>query len=150
LEVGDDTDPLSPINFVQSVQTAELIGAVTGTPLPLVVVGDFNSSPNLLDPRPAYGLMTASGYLDLWNVRKGPFDHGFTCCQDEELRNELSALDERIDLVFTLLPSGVQLMPIKTSVVGGGDNEKSASGLWPSDHAGVVSTLKFKIKKSAR
>jgi len=23
-------------------------------------------------------------------------------------------------------------------------NEKTASGMWPSDHAGVVTTLKFK------
>jgi len=146
LEVGDDTDPTSPINLVQFLQTAELIGAVTGTPVPLVVMGDFNSSPNLLDPRPAYGLMTGIGYLDLWTVRKGPFDPGFTCCQNEALRNAVSALDERIDLVFTFLPPGAKLMPIQSSVVGDSDNEKSASGMWPSDHAGVVSTMKFKKK----
>jgi hypothetical protein len=146
LEVGDDTDPASPINIVQFVQAAELIGAVTATSMPLVVTGDFNSSPNPLDPRPAYGLMTGTGYLDLWNVRQGPFDHGFTCCQDEALRNAVSALDERVDLAFTFLPAGAELMPIQSSVVGDSDFEKSASGLWPSDHAGVVSTLKFKKK----
>ena len=90
--------------------------------------------------------MTVTGYLDLWNFRKGQFDPGFTCCQDEGLRNAVSALDERIDLVFSFLPPGARLMPIQASVVGDRGNEKSASGMWPSDHAGVVSTLKFKMK----
>lgn len=146
LEVGDKADPTSAINLVQFAQTAELIGTVTGTPLPLIVVGDFNSSPSLFDPRPAYGLMTGAGYLDLWTVRKGPFDPGFTCCQDEALRNAVSALDERIDLVFSRLPGGSKVMPVQSHVVGDRDNEKSVSDMWPSDHAGVVSTLKFKQK----
>jgi len=146
LEVGDADVPASPLNFIQYVQTLELLGAVTGTPLPLTVLGDFNSSPSLFDPRPAYGLMMGSGYLDLWTVRKGPFSPGFTCCQDEALRNTVSALDRRIDHVFAFLPAGAKLMPIQSRVVGDRDNEKSVSGMWPSDHAGVVTTLKFKQK----
>jgi endonuclease/exonuclease/phosphatase family metal-dependent hydrolase len=146
LEVGDDTDPSSPINFVQFIQASELIGAVTGTPLPLVVMGDFNSSPSLLDPRPAYGMMTGIGYTDLWNMRQGPARPGLTCCQDELLRNADSMLYERVDHVFTFLPPGAELLPIQSIVVGDADNEKTVSGMWPSDHAGVVSTLKFRLR----
>ena len=58
LEVGDDTDEASPINFIQFKQAEELIGTVTPTALPLVVMGDFNSSPSAADPRPAYGMMS--------------------------------------------------------------------------------------------
>jgi endonuclease/exonuclease/phosphatase family metal-dependent hydrolase len=146
LEVGDDTDEASPINFIQFKQAEELIGTVTPTALPLVVMGDFNSSPSAADPRPAYGMMSGSGYMDLWALRQGPFDDGFTCCQDEYLRNGESMLHERVDLVLTRLPSGGELMPIQSEVTGDRDNEKSVSGLWPSDHAGIVATLKFKRK----
>ena len=144
LEVGDAGDPPSPLNLIQMLQTIELIGAVSGTQLPLTVIGDFNSSPSLLDPRPAYGMMTDADYLDLWTLRQGPFDPGFTCCQDEGLRNAVSALDERIDLVLSRLPEGSDLMPIQSMVISERHNERSASGLWPTDHAGVVTTLKFK------
>ena len=84
--------------------------------------------------------------MDLWALRQGPFDDGFTCCQDEYLRNGESMLHERVDLVLTRLPSGGELMPIQSEVTGDRDNEKSVSGLWPSDHAGIVATLKFKRK----
>lgn len=146
LEVGDADNPNSPFNTIQFFQTLQLLGTVTGTPLPLTVLGDFNSSPSLFDLRPAYAMMTGAGYLDLWDARQGPFDPGFTCCQDEALRNKVLALDERIDHVFSFLPAGAKLMPIQSRVVGDRDNEKSASGMWPSDHAGVVTTLKFKQK----
>jgi endonuclease/exonuclease/phosphatase family metal-dependent hydrolase len=146
LEVGDDSDAMSPINFIQFKQAEELIGTVTPTALPLVVMGDFNSSPSVMDPRPAYGMMSGTGYLDLWALTQGPFDDGFTCCQDEFLRNDESALHERVDLVFSRLPEGAELMPIQSQVTGDRDNEKSVSGLWPSDHAGVAATLKFKRK----
>ena len=137
---------MSPINFVQFAQASELIATVTQTALPLVVMGDFNSSPSVEDPRPAYGMMSGAGYLDLWALSQGPFDDGFTCCQDEYLRNDESALHERVDLVLSRLPLGGELMPIQSKVTGDRDNEKSVSGLWPSDHAGVVATLKFKQK----
>ncbi len=146
LEVGDANDPGSPLNVIQFLQTLDFIAGVTATPFPLTVMGDFNSSPSVFDPRPAYATLAAAGYLDLWNLRQGPFDPGFTCCQDEDLLNAVSVLDERIDLVLSRLPEGGVLMPIKSNVVGTRDNEKSASGLWSSDHAGVVTTLKFKQK----
>jgi hypothetical protein len=146
VEVGNADDPPSPLNAIQFFQTLELIGSITGTALPLTVVGDFNSSPGLFDPRPAYSMMASAGYIDLWNARQGPFDPGFTCCRDENLRNETPPLYERVDLMWSLLPAGGDLMPVRSEVVGDRDNQKSASGLWPSDHAGVVTALKFKAK----
>ncbi len=150
LEVGDRNDRFSDVNGVQFLQALDFIFGVSATALPVTVMGDFNSSPSLFDARPAYGLMALAGYRDLWYWRKGPYRPGFTCCQDEDLRNAVSALDERIDLVLTRLPRAARLMPVKSKVVGTRDNEKTASGLWSSDHAGVVTTLKFKQKKGGR
>jgi len=146
LEVGDAEDSASPLNAVQLLQVLELIGTVTGTPFPLTVIGDFNSSPGLFDPRPAYRMMTEADYVDLWTVRQGPFDPGFTCCHDEDLRNMVPSLYEGVDHVLSRLPGGSKLLPIQWQTVGDRDNEKSASGLWPSDHAGVVTTLTFGTK----
>jgi endonuclease/exonuclease/phosphatase family metal-dependent hydrolase len=146
LEVGDDADPPSPLNLIQGAQAMELLADIVATPLPLVVVGDINSSPMALDPRPAYGLLSQAGFLDLWSVRQGPYSPGFTCCQAEDLANPVSFLDERIDVVFARLPAGSRLLPIRAKVVGDSAREKSASDTWPSDHAGVTATLKFRSR----
>ena len=144
LEVGDKADPASLLNVIQYFQTFELLSAVTGTMLPLTVIGDFNSSPNPLDPRPGYTVMTQGGYTDTWNIRQGPFDPGYTCCQDEDLLNTAPSLDERIDLIFSRLPPDATYLPIDADVVGARQQDRTESGLWPSDHAGVVTTLKFR------
>jgi hypothetical protein len=39
-------------------------------------------------------------YTETWLYRNGPFEFGFTCCQATRLDNELSQLDERIDLIW--------------------------------------------------
>jgi len=146
LEVGDAANASSPLNLIQGAQALQLIGMVTGSGLPLTVIGDFNSSPALLDPRPAYALMGLAGYTDLWTMRQGPFDPGFTCCHDEDLRDDPATLYEGIDHVFVRLPGIHGLLPIQADVVGTRDNERTASGMWPSDHAGVVSTLKIRLQ----
>jgi hypothetical protein len=68
---------------------------------------------------------------------------GFTCCQTETLDNPVSSLDSRIDMIFAdfgdLVPE-----KIKASVLGDEPGDKTPSGLWPSDHAGVATKLSFK------
>ena len=49
------------------------------------------------------------------------------------------ALYERIDLIFASEPP----KKIKAKVVGKSKKDKTPSKLWPSDHAGVVATLKL-------
>lgn len=147
LEVGDtQLPPDVGLNLVQGAQALEL-GQVRGLfPTPRLVIGDFNSSPasGLTDPRPAYFLLTASfGMDDVWTEQtvpvKGP---GYTCCQAEGLDNVSSQLDERIDLV--LMDAG-SLVPekIKATVLGEEAGDKTPSGLWPSDHAGVGAKITF-------
>ena len=68
-----------------------------------------------------------------------PGDPGFTCCQDADLLNPTSKLSERIDLV---LFRG-NFSAIHADIVGDNPANRTSSGLWPSDHAGVVATLQF-------
>jgi hypothetical protein len=61
-----------------------------------------------------------------------------TCCQAENLLNLDSILSERIDVIFMHgAPGGT----VKVNVTGNDESDRTPSGLWPSDHAGVVTRL---------
>ncbi len=129
-------------SIVQVSQANELL-APTGpanTDLPVVLVGDFNScaTPPCLDQTPTYANLIQADLKDAWKLAEsGP---GFTCCQAENLLNADSTLDERIDFVFFHGPFKV----VDADLVGEASADRTSSGLWPSDHAGVVGTLQFR------
>jgi len=130
---------------IQQAQTQELLAALADEELPVIVVGDFNSSPD--DPFPSpYGQLAAAGFDDAWlralgaPPRRNP--EGFTCCQTETLDNPESQLSERIDLVW-LRPGGspsprAPRVLVRAVVVGDRARDRTDAGLWPSDHAGLV------------
>jgi hypothetical protein len=68
-------------------------------------------------------------------------DTGYTCCQDKTLRNDVSMLVKRIDFVFTRGFNGHVIGASRT--VGDEPEDRLPSGLWPSDHAGVVTMLRL-------
>ena len=119
----------------------------------LLVVGDINSStedPPFWSPiglaYPPY-LQLANGtdlfgnqlsfpYTDIWTLRPGK-PAGFTCCEAADLSNAESMHDERIDVIFSLIPPE----RVKANVLNNNPEDKTPSGLWPSDHATVVGRL---------
>jgi hypothetical protein len=90
------------------------------------VVGDINSSsedpiipnptpPNPIPPpidqliNPPNTPIVVSGYTDAWNL--GPGDEpGFTCCQLDDLSNQESILDERIDVIFSVAAPSARIL----------------------------------------
>jgi endonuclease/exonuclease/phosphatase family metal-dependent hydrolase len=143
----------------QTAQAAQLIGALaffTPPGLIQIVVGDINSAPEdqpvpgplPLPPPfeaglvPPYLQFVDAGYTDTWTLRPVARP-GFTCCQDPDLRNPRSTLDERIDMIFASdTPTAVS----QARVVGARIADKTrppGPRLWPSDHGGVVATLDF-------
>ena len=144
LEVGGDA---APIRNLQAIELATVLSTET---LPVILVGDFNVSPHEGDSPPglpsAYATLTGAGYVDAWTVRNGPAGPGYTCCQSETLDNKKSNLDERIDLIFVRNADG--LGPTKVEVIGDERRDKTRSGLWPSDHAGVVAKLHIRTPKT--
>ena len=106
----------------------------------MVFAGDFNTVAG--DPAhptfPTYQLFIDAGFIDAWK-QKYPTLPGFTCCQASNLLNPISALSLRIDLVLTR--GAVSVQDIK--VVGDRAIDRTSSGLWPSDHAGLVATLRI-------
>jgi endonuclease/exonuclease/phosphatase (EEP) superfamily protein YafD len=120
---------------VRNAQAAELATALARSPHPVVLVGDLNSRPD--DMSGAYGTFSTTGYADAWTVARGP-EGGFTSGQSELLDNVPSLLDHRIDYVL-YQPRAVEAL--QAEVIGEELSDSTFSGLWPSDHAGVVATL---------
>lgn len=138
LEVRGEEFGAPELAFIQAAQAKELLTQLREEALPIIVVGDLNASP-LDESRVAttpYIQFVNAGYRDVWTLAN-PDDPGFTCCQEEALKNKKSILNERIDFVFLRNIEGA----IIAKTVGDDSRNKTPSGLWPSDHAGVVAKI---------
>ncbi len=152
------SNPLSAT--IQAAQASELIGTMSLQPPPagtkLIVLGDFNSSPDdtrfpdpstgpfytpyqqLVNGTDLFGNPVSLAYTDTWNMSRP----GDSCCQDAELLNEQSELYERIDIIFALeTPQAAQSNFLG---VHPGNGNKTPSGLWPSDHGILFGRLIYK------
>lgn len=129
---------------IQGMQAQELAGLLASETRPTIVVGDFNSERNGQDPfAPSYGIMTEAGFADSW-LRGGGSPPGLTCCQNDSVSNKLSTFNQRVDFIFTRnMPSTTPAgsLVLARSVVGDQRGDRTKSGLWPSDHGGVVATF---------
>jgi len=135
--------------FFDDVEIAQIAELVTGTPvataLPIVIAGDFNAHAE--DPTSktyfSYALAQQFGFVDAWtNVHLGA--PGFNCCQDNNLVNKKSKLNQRLDLVMVRGALDVRGMKLA------GNTEADRIWfwdpkftLWPSDHAGAVTKLRL-------
>jgi endonuclease/exonuclease/phosphatase family metal-dependent hydrolase len=124
----------------QRPQAHDLINGAGSTSQPVVFVGDFNvRADDPGDPTFAvYQQFIDAGFVDSWALKR-PNDPGFTFAQDPDLLNPNSLLSQRIDLI--LVRGGIKVVDVR--LVGDDPDDRTPSGLWPSDHAGVVATLRI-------
>jgi hypothetical protein len=115
----------------QNAQAGELVNRFAGQP-PVVMVGDFNTA----EGEPPYQMLMGQ-FTDAWTAL-GTGGAGLTCCFPEYL-GEDGQLYSRIDLI---LYHG-DVTPVSAQVVGDQPADRTPGGLWPSDHAGVVATLRI-------
>jgi endonuclease/exonuclease/phosphatase family metal-dependent hydrolase len=125
---------------IREAQARELIarGGPLRTRRQLIVVGDFNSDPEGREsPSGAFDILAGFGLRDTW--RFGP---GFSCClnQSDARDPNTDGFDHRIDLIL----AKPRLRAIRGQVVGDELGDRAANGLWPSDHAGVVTRLRLR------
>lgn len=125
---------------IQAAQAAELLQIVNSEKVPVVVAGDFNS-PADGSGTPTYATLRAAGLRDAWSAAR-PNAPGFTCCRAEDL-HVAKPLTERLDIIFA---RGRSPKPIPglvfAEVVGDEPGGRTPSGLWPSDHAGVIASFR--------
>jgi endonuclease/exonuclease/phosphatase family metal-dependent hydrolase len=121
------------IPTVHAAQATQLVDAWSDAANPALLIGDFNSDPGDAE----YDVIT-SALTDAW-TKVGQGD-GLTCCQADDLMNETSSADTRIDLV--LYRGGV--IPKEMTVIGTDPaTDRTSDGKWPSDHFGVLAKVEI-------
>ncbi len=143
---------------IQAAQMQELMGTLdyleSLNPKTIILVGDFNSSPTDIPGEgchPDYGCQDyvppymqavfGSGFQDAWNLIFWPRE-GFTDGFNETLDNPDAQLTSRIDLVL-LRPVNEEVKWVLGATTGDNLWNRTPSGLWPSDHAGVAAWIFF-------
>ena len=110
----------------------------------MILVGDMNSDPNNADGADpaAYRAIRRAGFKDAWITIRGRRDKGYACCLDQEdiMDPPPGPFDHRIDHIFTKPKIG----GTRARIVGTDPDNRTAGGLWPSDHGGWVATLKLR------
>jgi endonuclease/exonuclease/phosphatase family metal-dependent hydrolase len=124
------------LDIIQSFQADELLAGQLQTSSPVIALGDFNAS----DKSSTYRNFLNAGFKDTWRLVH-PREAGYSCCQDEDLLNQVPQLKERIDFI---LYRGGDIKVDDAKLVGVRPSDRIPSGQWPSDHAGVVATLSIK------
>jgi endonuclease/exonuclease/phosphatase family metal-dependent hydrolase len=115
-------------------QIQEMLGTVASNrKLPTILAGDFNSDPAQAGAdAKAYNAAIDAGFVNT-GKRVG------TCCQDERLDNAQSKLTQWIDHILVR----PKMRVVRSEVLGEAAGDK-VGGLWPSDHAGLVVTLRLR------
>jgi endonuclease/exonuclease/phosphatase family metal-dependent hydrolase len=122
----------------QVAQAKELIAGPAASKLPTILLGDLNTNGNPgINQTETYPDLVAAGFVDAWKTLR-PADPGLTCCHPPDLREPVPTFKQRLDLV---LARG-RFKPLSAAVVGTAPADRTPSGLWGSDHAGVAMTLR--------
>lgn len=141
---------LPETRLIQVGQANELLSVALGTwdgSKTMLVVGDMNSDPRdkiVSPPVPTpYEIFISAGFTDTWTLRPHA-GSGLSCCQEADLTNRQSELQERIDMIFSL-PRPLQVLDMKLlgTTMGDKTSPPGNGGLWPSDHAALAAKLKF-------
>jgi len=124
---------------LQMAQAMEL-HALNAGELPLIVVGDLNTDA-YGSSTPTYQYLLGEGYQDAWRRHA----KGYTCCEEEDLRNQRSILNKRVDLVLFHgdwgIPDAYGFASLFAWRVG---VRMTPFGLWPADHTGVVAAIRVR------
>lgn len=121
---------------IRVAQTQELVDTFSDETLPIIMMGDFNTRAT---DGTGYNIILSAGYVDLWQTDS--MGSGNTCCQDDDILNPVSDLTVRIDQIFAR--NLKEPYSVVTRTVGDKAEDRLDSGLWPSDHAGVLAEITY-------
>jgi endonuclease/exonuclease/phosphatase family metal-dependent hydrolase len=124
---------------IRSAQAAELLSGPANTDKAVVLAGDLNSDADSADPmqNEAYAALVGAGFFDAW-ISAHPNDPGFTWpLHGEDPFTPVATPSIRIDLVLSRGPVDSSTATLIGNTLG----DLTPSGLWPSDHAGLVASF---------
>ncbi len=128
-------ESVSPL--LRRAQAGQLRAIAGTTAQPVIIAMDSNAQAGPPPIEDTYRDFLNAGYTDAWTTTH-PSDPGFTFGQAQFLNNSVSLLFQRIDLI--LLHGAVAAQG--ADVLGDNLADRTAGGLWPSDHAAVAARLK--------
>ncbi|HEV2929377.1 MAG TPA: hypothetical protein VGW74_11850, partial [Propionibacteriaceae bacterium] len=137
---------------VALAQAEELLaGAAADRPDPMVIACDCNSDPqnqtirppDFVPPAAAYDRLTGNGgFTDTWLTQGPGAGPGFTFGLGESVDDAAARFSRRIDMVLVRGLPAERLAASRGEVTGDEPADRDpGTGLWPSDHAGVVTEL---------
>jgi endonuclease/exonuclease/phosphatase family metal-dependent hydrolase len=114
---------------VRAAQAKELAAGPLKSKRTTILVGDLNSGPNLpqAPDRLAYAAIAKAGFKEERTAK-------FNCCLGDDLKS--GGWDHNVDHIM----ARPKVRLVRSSITG---TETTAAGLHPSDHGGVVSTLRL-------
>jgi hypothetical protein len=125
---------------VRAAQAAELVapGGPATSDLPVVLLGDLNSDDDTVEgaDRLAYEVLLAAGMVERST------DDPLSCCLNSSLLavdkgGSEADFDHQVDHIMTRDPEVVTLQSSSVSGI------QPVNGFWNSDHAGLISALRF-------
>jgi endonuclease/exonuclease/phosphatase family metal-dependent hydrolase len=129
---------------IQARQAEELVNGPTIAGVPVVLAGDINSDASGSDPvlSASYQIIVSAGFVDFWPI-KHPGDPGFTNpLHGEDPYTSLETPYQRIDVIL-VKPGGKGIETRDVFLIGNTISDLTPHGLWPSDHAGVVESVRL-------
>ena len=128
---------------IQAIQASELMQGPCNTPLPVVLAGDLNTDAPGGDPsqNAGYQIILSSGFSDMWNLLHAG-EPGYTWALHTGDSVTSITPTQRLDLMLfrgDLEAEGGERL-------GHSLSDLTPSGLWPSDHAGLVAFFDLKVK----
>jgi len=127
------------IEELRLAQAAELALDLATESLPVIVAGDFNS---VAPSGPTYQYFLGQGYTDTWDHNTLTYNEdGYTFGHQADLMNGTPSFAIRIDYIF--LKSATEPTWGTGFVLGDELRDRLPSGMWPSDHGGVVIKFQF-------
>jgi hypothetical protein len=144
-----ETQSIPPVHAAQADELRT--GVVGGLDGVTIIAGDLNSDAAAESGAPSwtptYGDLVAAGFTDVWaTAPSAGHGSGLTCCHDPNLGDGRTP-DERIDFVMVrsseAVAAGREMHRgfFRAELFGDDPSDRTASGLWPSDHAGIVATM---------
>ena len=133
---------------VQVEQANEMIQGPGNTTLPVVFAGDFNTDAGCgangaTHQTDTYDAFLTAGFTDAWSQIHGT-DSGCTWpLHGEDFNTQTETPNVRIDLIL----HGNGVTARQSALVGADVSDLTPSGRWPSDHAGVIATLRIRPSK---
>ncbi|MPZ62224.1 MAG: hypothetical protein GEU93_13205 [Propionibacteriales bacterium] len=129
-----------------------LVDLAALSPRTTIIACDCNSDPldssvkpfDTVSHKAPYEFIVGSGFTDQW-LQWAHAEEGWTSGLSETVDDSTAdRFDHRIDMVFAQSSTGSALPVVRATVTGDEVSDRDpATGLWPSDHAGVLMKLRM-------